>query len=419
MGSSSIKRVCMLSTHGYFDPVPDLGKTDTGGQVLYVLHLSRALVGLGVQVDIITRWFDRSQRQIEPLPGCRDARVVRIPAGGWEFIPKEFIYDVLPELTANTLRFIEEGGLGYDLFHGHYVDAGIVALDLAEALTRPVFFTAHSLGAWKRQVMGGDLGKMDEKYNFTRRIGEERRIFKSVNAQTVTSEEEVEKIGELYSFSPENLTFIPPGVDVDLFRRLADGEKEGTLDLPRPYIFNVGRIAKAKGHDLLLAAFKRVLDRFPDVHLVIGGGSENPGGEEQEVLGWIERFVEENGLQERVHLIGGVSNNELPPYYRQSEMFILAGRYEPFGMTALEALACETPSIISRFAGIQRNLTSGGDCLLADPTETEELAEAVCTLLEDPGEAMRMARTGREMIEREFSWRAIAAKHLDLYRKHL
>ncbi len=409
----------MLSTHGYFDPVPDLGKTDTGGQVLYVLHLSRALVELGVQVDIITRWFDRSQKQIEPLPGCPDARVVRIPAGGWEFIPKERIYDVLPELAANTSRFIEEGGLDYDLFHGHYVDAGIVALDLAEALARPVFFTAHSLGAWKRQVMGGDPGEMDEKYNFTRRIGEERRIFKSVNAQTVTSEEEVEKIGELYSLSPENLTFIPPGVDVDLFRRLADGEKEGTLDLPRPYIFNVGRIAKAKGHDLLLAAYKRVLDRFPDVHLVIGGGSENPGGVEREVLSWIERFVEENGLQERVRLIGGVSNNDLPPYYRQSEMFILAGRYEPFGMTALEALACETPSIISKFAGIQRNLTSGGDCLLADPTETEELAEAVCTLLEDPDEAKRMARTGRKMIEREFSWTAIAARHLDLYRKHL
>ena len=48
-------------------------------------------------------------------------------------------------------------------------------------------------------------------------------------------------------------------------------EEEGTLDLPRPYILNVARIAKAKGHDLLLDAYKRVLDRFPDVHLVIGG----------------------------------------------------------------------------------------------------------------------------------------------------
>ena len=51
-------RVAMLSTHGYFDPVPQLGRTDTGGQVTYVIELSLALARRGVRVDIFTRWFD-------------------------------------------------------------------------------------------------------------------------------------------------------------------------------------------------------------------------------------------------------------------------------------------------------------------------------------------------------------------------
>ncbi|MCU0371167.1 MAG: glycosyltransferase, partial [Bacteroidales bacterium] len=137
------KRIAMLSTHGYFDPIPLLGETDTGGQVLYVLELSKALSRKGIKVDIFTRWFDRGRRQVDPLPGCPDVRVIRIPAGPWEFVVKEEIYGLLPELTENLVAYIRENNLSYDLFHGHYVDAGIVTVELAKIFGRPAFFTAH------------------------------------------------------------------------------------------------------------------------------------------------------------------------------------------------------------------------------------------------------------------------------------
>ena len=105
--NNKVKNICMLSTHGYFDPVPELGKTDTGGQVLYLLQLARTLSQLGYKVDIYTRWFDRERKQIDPLLDCESARVIRIPAGEWEFIPKEFIYDILPELAKNMIGFIK------------------------------------------------------------------------------------------------------------------------------------------------------------------------------------------------------------------------------------------------------------------------------------------------------------------------
>ena len=90
-----VNNICMLSTHGYFDPIPQLGRTDTGGQVTYVIELAKALTTLGKKVDIYTRWFDQSKQQIDPVPDWPDVRVIRIPAGSWEFLPKEFIYDVL------------------------------------------------------------------------------------------------------------------------------------------------------------------------------------------------------------------------------------------------------------------------------------------------------------------------------------
>ncbi len=416
-----IKSICMLSTHGYFDPTPELGKTDTGGQVLYVLHLARALSDFGIKVDIYTRWFDRSRKQIDPLPGCPDARVIRIPAGDWKFIPKEFIYDVLPELSENMIDFIRKQNLEYDLFHGHYVDAGIVTLDVAKAFSKPSFFTAHSLGAWKKQRIGGNQEEMDRIFNFSHRIAEEMRIFKSVDGQTVTSREEEKKIEELYHLHLPRADFIPPGVDVHEFRPLKKGEEEKKtrISLPDKYIFVVSRISNVKGHDLLLPAFARVLNEFPDIHLVIGGGAENPDEEEREVLSKIKRFLGKNQIDEKVHLVGGIPHDELPPYFRQAELFILPARYEPFGMTALEAMACQVPAVISKFAGIQENLTSGQDCLLVNPLDTEEYAETICSLLRDKRLADKLARKGYKTIHKEFSWEAIAKKFVEFYNRFL
>ncbi len=421
MEGRRVDRVCMLSTHGYFDPVPELGKTDTGGQVLYVLQLARSLAELGTKVDIYTRWFDRSKSQIESLPDCRDARVIRVPAGGWEFIPKERIYDVLDELTKNMIDFIRGNGLEYDLFHGHYVDAGIVALDVARAFSRPAFFTAHSLGAWKRQRIGGDPEEMDALFNFSKRISEELRIFKSVAAQSVTSTEEIDKIEELYGFRSPRMEFIPPGVDINAFHPLAKGESEEAtrISLPDRYIFMVSRIAAAKGHDLLLPAFQRVADEFPDLHLILAGGTADPDEEELEVLAKIKSFTRKSGLSDRVHAVGGIPHDELPPYFRQAELFVLPARYEPFGMTALEAMACGVPAVISIHAGIQENLSSGEDCLLVDPYKTHEFAEALASVPRDGELSARLGKAGRKAVQDSFSWEAIAARYVDFYKRHL
>ncbi len=417
--NEKIKNICMLSTHGYFDPIPELGKTDTGGQVIYVIQLAKALSYFGIKVDIFTRWFDRSRKQIEPLPDCPNVRVIRISAGIWKFIPKEQIYDVLPELSENMIKFIRKHNLQYDLFHGHYVDAGIVALNVAKVFSKPSFFTSHSLGAWKRHQVGGDSEEMDKIFNFNHRIAEELRIFQSVSALAITSLEEKNKIEKLYSFRPPKVEFIPPGVDIDTFRTLKKDEKETEVNLPKQYIFVVGRLAKVKGHDLLLPAFLKVLEKFPKIHLVIGGGSKNPDDEEKEVLSKIKNFVKENRISENVHLIGGIVHENLPPYYRQAKLFILSAKYEPFGMTALEAMACETPVVISKFAGIQENLNSGKDCLKMNPFETEKYADSICKLLESEPLSQKLAEMGNETVQNNFSWKAIALNSINFYLRFL
>jgi len=416
--NKELHNICMLSTHGYFDPVPELGKIDTGGQVLYVLNIARSLAKDGINVDIYTRWFDPDKKQIETFPDTPNIRIIRIPAGGWEFIPKEKIYDVLPELAKNMIGFINDNSLNYDLFHGHYVDGGIVALEMADAFSRPVYFTAHSLGAWKKQMVGGDPDEMEQKYNFQHRISEELRIFQSVTGQTVTSHEEMAKIEELYHYKPKRMEFIPPGVDVHKFRPLNPGEEELEFDLPDRYILMLSRTSKAKGHDLLLNAFMQVRGEFEDLHLLISLDRDCQDQDGLDVLSNIECFLDENS-QENIKLWGCIPSEFLPVIYRNALLYVLPARFEPFGMAALEAMACQVPAVISQYAGIQENLTDGEDYLKIDPYNTQELSETIIKLLENEELARKIAKKGRKTVVQNFSWEAVAQRLMDFYDRDL
>ena len=88
-----LSRLGMFSVHGYVDAEPRLGATDTGGQVTYVLELSKALARRGVAVDLYTRGFD-GRAPVEPF--AEGVRIVRLPCGPDEFVIKEEMYPYWP-----------------------------------------------------------------------------------------------------------------------------------------------------------------------------------------------------------------------------------------------------------------------------------------------------------------------------------
>jgi mannosylfructose-phosphate synthase len=406
----------MLSTHGYFDAEPQLGRTDTGGQVVYVLELSKALSKRGIDVDIYTRWFNESNQMIESVPSFPNLRIVRIPAGPWEFIPKEKLYEFLPALTNNMIDFIQKNRLEYNLFHGHYVDAGVVAVNVAKALRKPVFFTSHSLGAWKRQLMNGFSKEMEEEYRFERRIREELKVFQAVNGQTATTKAQLQIMKSLYNFHSENTLIIPPGVDIEAFH---PGQTPDNSLLPANYIFCLSRIDENKGHEALIEAFDSVRKMLPDIHLVIGGGSPNPKPREEQLLNKIKKLIDKKGIRDRVHLIGYIPDEKMQSFYQQARLFVLPSTFEPFGMTALEAMACGTPSIVSKFAGVSEFLNDHTDSIVANPTDKEEFAHAILELLNNNRLAERIGREGLKHVRESFSWDAIAEKHIQFYERFM
>ena len=408
----------MLSTHGYFDPIPLLGQTDTGGQVLYVLELSKALARKGIKVDIFTRWFDQKRKQVIPVPNHPDVRVVRIPAGPWHFVIKEEIYSLLPELTANLAGWIREENLEYDLFHGHYVDAGIVTVDLARIFGKSGYFTAHSLGAWKREQMSGNPEDMEKQFNFNHRISEEKRILNTLDGHTVTSQLQMEKLREMYGYNKGNVEVIPPGVNIHKFKPLAEGKSPTKTQLPEKYIFCLSRVDTNKGYDLLLNAFARVCEKYSDVYLVTGGGSAHPEPREKEVLAMMDRIMQEKGITDKIIFVGHVEEHLMVPFYQNAQFFVMPSIFEPFGMTCQESMSCGVPVIASRYGGIRTVLTNEKDGLLIDPKNEDEFAEAMIRLLEDRDFKARLGKEASALIRENYSWEAIADRHLAFWDRY-
>jgi len=418
MQKNNFTSIAMLSTHGYFDAVPTLGRTDTGGQVVYVLELAKALGRMGIKVDIYTRWFDESDAQINPVPDNPNVRVIKIRAGDWGFIPKEFIYDLLPELTENMIQFIHKNGLHYDLYNGHYVDAGIVALDVAKKMNKPCYFTPHSIGVWKQDQMGGDPEEMEKKFNFKLRNSEEMRLYKAVKGLSLTTQLQYEKLKELAHYDADNIEIIPPGVDIDRYNLPTEEDLRIDTHTPEKYVFCLSRIDTNKGHDLLLNAFALAKDKIKDVDLVIGGGSPNPKPRELGVFTTMDAIIEKNNMKDRVTKIGYVSDEMMGPLYQQSELFVLPSLFEPFGMTTQEAMASGKAVIASKFGGIRNVITHGVDGMLVDAANPQEFADALIEILNDDAKRKAMGLAARKLIEKEFSWEAIADTFLDFYREY-
>jgi mannosylfructose-phosphate synthase len=399
----------MFSVHGYVDAEPRLGATDTGGQVTYVLELSKALARLGLAVDLYTRQFE-GRAALEPVED--GVRIVRIPCGPAKFIIKEEMLPYWPEFADNCERYIKEEGLRYQLLHSHYWDAGLVCRLLAPQLGIKFVHTSHSLGAWKREMMADDPKAAERTYHFVARITEEKEVFAAAAGITVTNPASVEKYKQYYGFESENMVVIPPGVNTARFNRADDGRAVPGTE--RPYVFSLSRIDTNKGLDFLVHAFARVA-KVSELALVVGGGSSQPEERERLVLEELKDIAATYAVDARVDFKGYITDEDLPYFYRRARAFVLPSRFEPFGMTALEAMACGTPVVATNLGGLARYLEDGRDALLVDPSDAETLAKAILRAATDEALGARLVAQGRETVTREFTWEAIAKKHVAFY----
>jgi sucrose-phosphate synthase len=110
----------------------------------------------------------------DTYPGVDNVRIIRLPAGPKEFLPKEFLWPhLVSDWVPNILKFYQEQGGLPDAMTAHYADGGLCGVLIEEETGIPFTFTAHSLGAQKidkLEVTPENLAQIDEQFQFRYRI---------------------------------------------------------------------------------------------------------------------------------------------------------------------------------------------------------------------------------------------------------
>ena len=168
------------------------------------------------------------------------------------------------------------------------------------------------------------------------------------------------------------------------------------------YVFNVGGLDARKNLPLLVEAFAQLNSALSEsVDLVIAGAAhtENPA-----VYPPLQPVIDRLGVNERVRLVGRISEDDKLALYRGASLYVTPSRYEGFGLTALEAMSCGVPTIAAARTSLPEVVGDGG--LLVEPT-VQELAMAMRSVLTDPDLAQRLR--GRGLVQAAtFSWEETA-----------
>jgi mannosylfructose-phosphate synthase len=335
----------LVSLHGYVAGSPELGKPDTGGQVVFVMELAKRFARLGYNVDVVTRQFEDQPAEDRINDNLR---VWRIPFGGKEFIRKEDMHDWYGDFVSNALAAIRRNGISYDVINSHYWDAGVSGQKIAEELQIPHVHTPHSLGWWKSVDMES-LDEGDEaNYRFRERIQKEFMLYRSCDHVIATSEQQATMIQEEYQLPGEHITTIPPGIDEQRFTAMPPqqlAEIRERLGMTEHDVYVVGRAATNKGYDLIIEALPHLRELQPEARLVLAVGANSE--EDQKLVETWRAQAAEFGVADHIDWRGYVADDDLADYYRAPGVFALPSRYEPFGMTAVEAMACGTPTVMT------------------------------------------------------------------------
>jgi glycosyltransferase involved in cell wall biosynthesis len=387
-------RIAMVSEHA--SPLAALGGVDAGGQNVHVHALACALGRAGHQVVVYTRRDDRDlprRVRIEPR-----VEVVHAPAGPPAPIPKD---DLLPHMPAlGEWLAAEWRRTRPDVVHAHFWMSGLAALHAARPLGIPVLLTYHALGAVKRAQQGV------KDTSPRARIDAERMLARAVDRVVATANEEVFALLRMGA-SRDRISLVPCGVDLSCFCPGGRRERRGV----RPRVVVVSRLVERKGIGNVVEA----LTRLPDVELVVGGGPDRDGRARDPDLRRLAALAAELGVADRVELRGRVARADVPALLRSADAVVCTPWYEPFGLVALEAMACGVPVVATAVGGLVDTVVDGRTGFHVPPRDPGAIAAAVSALLADPARARQLGAAGCVRARARYGWPTIAEETARAY----
>ncbi len=197
-----------------------------------------------------------------------------------------------------------------------------------------------------------------------------------------------------YGVASGRITVASPGVDPVPWSEGGDG---GTISL-----LSVGAIVPRKGYDVLIAALS-TLAELPWRLLIAGDRTRSPA-----TAAALDAMIAQAHMSTRIAVPGALSAPDLAEAYLRADVFIMASRYEGYGMAAAAAIAHGLPIIATRAGALAETVGNGG--ILLAPDDPEALAGALRDMITNPDHRARWRAAARAAAGRLPSWRASAEK---------
>jgi len=400
-------RICLISYRS---------NPHSGGQGVYIRHLSQALNNLGHEVEVVSgpppMPLDDGIR-IRHLPGLdlyNAENPFRMPTfreladpinliewlgvstGGF---PEPFTFGL------RAYRFLRPKWHQYDVVHDNQsLSYGIWALakfiPTVATIHHPI--TVDRMLAVRAAVVPHQKMIRHRWHSF---IGMQKRVSRSLSHIITVSQCARRDIQNDFKIPSERFRVVPNGIGTDQFYPSRGiGREKNRL------IVTTSADTPLKGLHYLLQALARIAATH-NVRLTVVGTPKADGH--------ILRLTRRLGLSSRVTFTGPIDQQEFFRQYAKASVAVVPSLYEGFGLPAGEAMACGVPVVSTRGGALPEVVGDAG--VLVPPADPAALAAAIVDLLDHPAKARALGQAGCRRVRKHFSWTVAAAKTVAVYRE--
>lgn len=355
------------------DLYPDI----TGGGAIHAHAMSKQQAARGHSVTVLTSDHGDSSR---PVVEAVDGYTVRRNRE----LARPFGNSITPGILASLRERIYEADIVHA--HSHLYFASNIAAAIKQFSETPLVVTNHGL-------MSQTAPKWVQRM-FIPTVA--RFTFQSADRILCYTETDRQRLQDRGVSSSINV--INNGIDCQQFSPPATERR------PKRLLF-VGRLTDVKGVPVLLSAFERLAQQYPDVELRIVGD-----GPRRSVY---EKRCRELGVEQRVEFTGDVPYEEMAQHYHQSRVFVLPSKNEGLPRTVLEAMACETPVVTTSLPQLEPVVDGAG--YTVQQASATELTERISELLDNDELCHSLGEAGREQVVDENSWEETVEHTTDVY----
>ena len=389
----------------------------SGGQGIYIKHLSKALKNLGHEVSVLSGppypELDSGVNLIKiPSLGLFESgerlkafrlRFLWSPIDLYEWItvmtggfPEPYTYGkrVLKRLKENNLKLdvlLDNQSLSSSLLEiqAHYP----LAVTIHHPITKDHKLEMQNAINWKERLSSSRW------HNF---LPMQKKVAPQLKNIICVSQPSKEDVISEFKVDEKKITVIPNGIDIGVFK---------PSSIKKSLSFKIVTTASAdiplKGLRHLILALPRVIRQFPLTSLTVIGKSPEKSN--------LNKLIDDLDLEDKITFRSGISEEEIVKTYHDSDIAVIPSLYEGFGFGAGEAMACGVPLISTDSGGLKQVI--GDAALKIKPGSVNDIEEGILELFNEGKIRQELAAKGRERMEEFFDWKIAASAYIEVFKK--